>query len=262
MPSRQQLADPQKGQFVGLPLGMAEVAKNRTTLRSVWLLPLIAGLLPAIATIAAFLISVRLGLIPSCNPFLEGCVSISRAARHDLPNHIFRALVLPGATLQSLTWLLCAQWLRSIDPVGADPPKGLAVLGVLAGMFFILYGAFLGSEGDAYQWLRRYGINFYFGFTYLCMLMSSARIFRLSQGGWVRVPWHADRALGVLCMLVLAFGVINLLAKYLLDDEQFVDYLENVLEWFASAIFTLFFVILAWLWNRTRFRLRAGYQSA
>ncbi len=240
---------------------MAARATNRTIARPIWLLPLIAGLLPAVATITAFLISVRLGLIPSCNPFLEGCVSISRAARHDLPNHIFRALVLPGATLQALTWLLCAQWLRSIDPVGADAPRGLAVIGVLAGMFFVLYGAFLGSEGDVYQWLRRYGINFYFGFTYLCMLLTSARVFRLSQGGWVRVPWHIDRALGVLCLLVLAFGLINLIAKYSMENEQFVDYLENILEWHASAIFTLFFAVLAWLWSSTRFRLRAGCES-
>jgi formate hydrogenlyase subunit 3/multisubunit Na+/H+ antiporter MnhD subunit len=227
----------------------------------VWLLPLVAGLLPAIATIVAFLISVRFGQIPACNPFFDGCVSISRAARHDLPNHLFRALVLPGATLQAMTWLLCAQWLRSIDPVGADPPKGLAALGVLAGIFFVVYGAFLGTEGEVYQWLRRYGINFYFGFTYLCMLLTSARVFRLSQGGWVRVPWHVDRVLGVFCLLILAFGLTNLFSKALLPDEEMVDQIENSLEWFASSIFTLFFVILAWLWGRTRFRLRAGSES-
>ena len=240
---------------------MAAMASNRLNVLAIWLLPLVAGLLPAIATVTAFLISVRLGLIPSCNPFLDGCVSISRAARHDLPNHIFRALVLPGATLQALSWILCAQWLRSIDPAGGKPPAALAPLGVLAGMFFILYGAFLGSEGDIYQWLRRYGINFYFGFTYFCMLLTSARVFRLSQGGWIRVPWHMDRALGVFCLLVLAFGVINLLAKSLIADEQLVDRLENSLEWLASSIFTLFFAMLAWLWNRTRFRLRAGCES-
>ncbi len=240
---------------------MKERSLTRHKAQPLWLLPLIAGLLPAIATIVAFLISVRLGLIPACNPFFEGCVSISRAARHDLPNHIFRALVLPGATLQALTWFLCAQWLRSIDPVGAKPPRGLAVLGVLAGMFFVLYGAFLGTEGNVYGWLRRYGINFYFGLTYLCMLLTSARVFRLSQGGWVRVPWHVDRALGVLCLLVLAFGLINLFTKALVPEEQLVDQIENSLEWLASSIFTFFFAILAWLWGWTRFRLRVASEN-
>jgi len=40
---------------------------------------------------------------PACNPYLEGCVSISRAARHGLPNHLFKALVLPAAALQGVT---------------------------------------------------------------------------------------------------------------------------------------------------------------
>jgi len=71
--------------------------------QALWLLPLIAGGLPAAAALAAWLLSMRLDLIPVCNPFFDGCVSISRAARHELPNHIFRACVLPAAALQALT---------------------------------------------------------------------------------------------------------------------------------------------------------------
>ena len=220
-----------------------------------------AGLLPALATVIAFLISVRTGLIPSCNPYLEGCVSISQAARHDLSNHIFRALVLPGATLQALTWLLCAQWLKSLDAAAGKYSFALAWIGTSAGMFFVLYGAFLGTEGETYQWLRRYGINLYFGFTYLCMLLTSAKVFRLSQAGWLRLPLHLDRALGVLCLLVMAFGLTNLFAKSLLNDWQLADRLENILEWYAASVFTIFFAVLAWLWKYTRFRLRAGCQT-
>jgi hypothetical protein len=225
-----------------------------------WLLPLLAGLLPALATIVAYQISVSSGLIPSCNPYLDGCVSISKSARYDLPNHIFRALVLPGATLQGLTWILCAQWLKSLDAVTGKYSFALAWLGTFAGMFLVLYGAFLGTEGETYQWLRRYGINFYFGLTYLCMLMASAKVFHLAQAGWLRPPMHLDRALGVLCLLILLFGLTNLFAKSLLSDAQLVDRLENILEWYASTAFTLFFASLAWLWKRTRFCVRAGCQ--
>ena len=225
------------------------------------MLPLLAGLLPAFATIVAYQISVSSGLIPSCNPYLDGCVSISRAARHDLPNHIFRALVLPGATLQGLTWILCAQWLRSLDTFAGKYSFALAWIGTFAGAFLVLYGAFLGTEGETYQWLRRYGINFYFGFTYLCMLMASAKVFRLARAGWLRPPMHLDRVLGVLCLLIMVFGLTNLFAKSLLSDVQLVDRLENILEWYAATAFTLFFASLAWLWHRTRFRVRAGCQT-
>jgi len=177
----------------------ARIAKQ-TSSQPIWALPLAAGLLPAIAAVTALLISVQSGLISPCNPVLDGCVSISRAARHELPNLIFRALVLPGATLQAITWILCSQWLGSIDAGTGRSPRTIATLGVLAGLFFVLYGAFLGSEGEMYQWLRRYGINFYFGFTYLCMLLVSARVFQLAQGGRLRIPGQMHRALGALCL--------------------------------------------------------------
>ena len=225
------------------------------------MLPLLAGLLPAVATMVAYWISVRNGLIPSCNPFLDGCVSISRAARHDLPNHLFRALVLPAATLQGLTWILCAQWLKSLDAAAGKYSFALAWIGAFAGMFLVLYGAFLGTEGETYQWLRRYGINFYFGFTYLCMLLASAKVFRLARAGWLRPTMYLDRVFGVLCLLLLVLGFTNLFAKSLLSDAQLVDRIENVLEWFAASAFTLFFACLAWLWKRTRFRVRADCQT-
>lgn len=132
---------------------------------SLWPLPFIAGLLPAIAAVAALWLSFSLELIPPCNPFLDGCVSISRAGRHDLPNHVFRALVLPAAALQGLTWLLCSTWLKGLGSGQRAMLVLLPWLGVVAGVFLVLYGTFLGTEGPAYRWLRRYGVIFYFGFT-------------------------------------------------------------------------------------------------
>jgi hypothetical protein len=240
---------------------MGATATNRSNSLPIWVLPLVAGLLPALATIVAYQISVSNSLISACNPYLDGCVSISKAARHDLPNHIFRALVLPAATLQGLTWILCAQWLKSLEATAGKYSFALAWLGTFAGVFLVLYGAFLGTEGETYQWLRRYGINFYFGFTYLCMLLTSAKVFRLARSGWLRPPMRLDRLLGVLCLLVMAFGLTNLLAKSLLGDAQLIDRIENVLEWYAASAFTLFFAFLAWLWNHTHFRLRARCQT-
>lgn len=224
----------------------------------VWGLPLAAGLLPAVAAMAAFVLSVHNGSISPCNPFFDGCVSISRAARHDLANLVFRGLVLPGATLQALTWILCAGWLERISSANPSEPRRpmtIAFLGVLASLFFVLYGTFLGSEGETYQWLRRYGINFYFGLTYLCMLLTSAGVFRAAQRGKLQLPWQLHRALGVVCLTLLMFGVINLVAKALWGDDAMADRLENNLEWLAGSLFTLFFAMLSFLWRYTRFRL-------
>ncbi len=41
----------------------------------------------------------------------------------------------------------------------------------------------------------------------------------------------------------------------LLFSARTVDALENILEWWAGLIFTLFFFALAWTWGRAHLRL-------
>lgn len=221
-----------------------------------WPLPLIGGLMPAVAAVLALWLSFTLDLIPPCNPFLDGCVSISRAARHDLPNHIFRALVLPAAVLQALTWLLCAGWLKGLGAEARGTLRVLPWLGILAGIFLVLYGTFLGTEGQAYRWMRRYGVIFYFGFTYLSMLIASGALWRLARAGAVALPLRLDRWLVALCAITLAIGLTQVFAPPLLGSEDLKNRLENILEWYAALAFTLFFLALAWLWRSARFTAR------
>ena len=228
---------------------------------SLWPLPLIGGLLPAIAAVAALWLSFALDLIPPCNPFLDGCVSISRAARHDLPNHVFRALVLPAAVLQALTWMLCAAWLKGLQADTRGWLRALPWLGVLAGAFLVLYGTFLGTEGQAYRWMRRYGVIFYFGFTYLCMLIASGALWRLSRSGIAALPAQLDRWLMALCAITLLIGLVQVFAPPLLGSADLKNRLENVLEWYAALAFTLFFLALAWLWRHARIVARLGNQE-
>jgi hypothetical protein len=215
--------------------------------RALWWIPLVAGLLPAVGALAALLISIRLELIPACIPFVDGCVSISRAARHDLANHLFRAFALPAAALQAITWLLCVSWLRSLGAASGTALPLLAVLGVFAGMFLVLYGTFLGTEGQAYRWMRRYGIFFYFGFTGLCMIIAAGRLHRVAR------MRRAGALLVALCALVLAICLADVFSPLYLSDEAFRDRMGNAIEWNAALIFTLYFFALAWLWRATRF---------
>jgi hypothetical protein len=219
---------------------------------ALWPLPLAAGLVPAFAAVAALWLSFSLGLLPPCNPLLDGCVSISRAARHDLPNHVFRAMVLPAAVLQALTWMLCASWLRRAGSEARAMLRALPPLGMLAGMFLVLYGTFLGTEGEAYRWMRRYGVIFYFGFTYLCMLIAAGASWRLARAGKLMVPGRLDSWLVGLCVVTLAVGLAQPFVPRLLDSEEFKNRLENVLEWHAALLFTVYFVALSWLWLRAR----------
>ena len=217
---------------------------------STWPLALLAGLLPLMGTLAAFTLSVALGLIEACNPFVDGCVSISRAARHGLPNHVFRALVLPAAALQAACWCLCRAWLEGSDAAPSGRVRALPWIGLVAAVFLVLYGTFLGTEGDMYRWMRRYGVVFYFGATSLAMLVTT--------GALLSSRWRAQplvRGLLALCVALPLLGLANSLLPLALGGVHARDVLNNVTEWWGALIFTLFFFALAWLWRATGFEL-------
>ena len=208
----------------------------------------------AVAAVSAWWISVAHDYIPYCNPFVDGCVSISRAARHGLGNHLFRALMLPAATLQGLTWLLCAAWLGNLGASGRSL-RWLPWLGILAAVFLVLYGTFLGTEGETYRWLRRYGTIVYFGFTYVCILIATGHIEHLVRRGALSVPARMDLMLIILAGLTMLVAIAHVFVAPMLE-EQLKDRVENVVEWVIGLSFTLFFLALACLWRHARLSLR------
>jgi hypothetical protein len=220
---------------------------------ALWPLPLLAALLPLAGTALAFVLSVRLGLIPDCNPFVDGCVSISRAGRHGLPNILFRALLLPAAVLQALCWLLCPGWLRTLGAPADRWQRVLPALGVLAGVCLVLYGSFLGTEGEGYRFMRRYGTALYFGLTCIGMLIVAQEMHRrLTAAARER---NIARALVLLCLALPLLGLAHVFLPLVWTEPAAKDALENLTEWWGGAIFTAFFLVLAWAWRATGFRL-------
>lgn len=222
---------------------------------ALWPLALAAGLLPAVATLAAWALSMHLGLVPACNPFVDGCVSISRAARHGLPNHLFRALLLPAAVLQALTWWLAARWLRGL--AGAAAMRGLAalpLLGTTAAVALVLYGSFLGTDGPIYRALRQYGTVVYFGFTCLCLLIAGGAVQRAVAAGALALAPVLRHAMVALSAALVLLGLGNALVGAMADGDLRTR-VENVTEWWGALIFVLGFVALAAMWRRCRLRL-------
>ncbi len=222
---------------------------------SLWFLPLLAGFLPLAAAGAAFLISVSQDLIPACNPLIDGCASISRAGRHGLANPVFRALMMPAAVVQGVTWLVYVAWLKDIGASGRSL-KWIGWLGALAAISLVVYATFLGTEGTTYRWLRRYGVIVYFGFTYLCMVVATGQVRTRLFESAVQIPARLQRALIVLLLATLLMGLINVLAPPLLGSEELKNRLENVLEWYVGLAFSLYFFGIAWMWRHSRLSSR------
>ncbi|MBB1088338.1 hypothetical protein H4F99_07510 [Lysobacter sp. SG-8] len=210
-------------------------------------LPLLCALLPLLAGHLALWLSVRDGWVPACIPYLDGCTSISRAAREGVGNVVFKVLMLPAAGLQALFWWQARGWLRAHS--GRDA-VAVAALGVVAAAFLVLYASFLGSEGEVYRLLRRYGITVYFGGTFLALMAVLKRMSR----AWRGAP--AFRPLQFVAVGMLGLGVASVVASATVADPTARDHWENRLEWQLGLWLTAMFLVFAWAWWRERHRPR------
>ncbi|KAB8172107.1 hypothetical protein FKV24_015560 [Lysobacter maris] len=208
-----------------------------------WWLPLLCALLPLVAGHVALWLSVRDGLVPACVPYIDGCVSISRAARHGVGNGLFKALMLPAAGLQALFWWRARRWLQLRG--GRDPAE-IAWLGIVAGAFLALYTSALGSEGEIYGLLRRYGITAYFGGTFLALM---ALLRRMSHD---REDAPGFAALRRVAVGMLAVGLTSVAVTATLADPMARERWENRLEWILGLWLTAMFLVFAWQWWRER----------
>lgn len=232
---------------------MAGTDPTRPMSLPLWPLALLAALLPAVASLLALWLAMRAGLVPVCNPFFDGCVSISRAARYELPNHVFRALMLPAATLQGLVWLLAARWLRA--ELGSTAGlRALAPLGLTAAVALVLYGSFLGTEGVVYRALRQYGTVVYFGFTCLCLLLAGDGMMRLAARRRLPLPRALPPALAVLAVVLVTLGLVNAIVAAIFGADLKAR-IENVTEWWGALVFVLGFAALAATWWRLDLRV-------
>lgn len=214
-------------------------APPSSSARPAWPLPLLCALLPLLATVVAWSLSVRDGWIDACNPFWDGCTSISRAARHGAGNQVFKALVLPAAALQALFWFRCSRWLAAAGRGGSG---AVAALGVVAGLALALYVSFLGSEGEIYRALRRYGVTLYFASTYLALLLALRALARAPVD-------RAAAALRGIAVVMLFLGLASTAVAAAGLDGALRDRIGNALEWQLGVWLTAMFGVFAWRWR-------------
>src|SRR5690606_1327564 len=219
--------------------GMGRTTPSPRSSVPLWPLPLLAALLPLLMVHVAWWLSIRDGWIPACNPYWDGCVSISRAARHGLGNHLFRLAMLPCATLQALCWLAAAHWLRRDT---GRPLRALPWLGLVAGALLRPYAAFLGTGGGSYGTLRAYGVALYFGSTCLALL----EVLRALAPQRPRPAVY--RNLLAVALGFMAIGLASVLAAYFVADPRALDRWSDALEWQLGLWLTAMFAVLAWDW--------------
>jgi hypothetical protein len=205
------------------------------------------ALLPAVAMHAAYLLSAASGHVPWCIPYLDGCTSMSRAAREGHSILVFRALMVPWVVLLAAFWVLAAQWTRELAPAARGRRRTMLALGLVAATFYLLYATFLGVEGATPEWLRRYGVNLYLGGSVLAKMLLVSQI-----PAEARIPVRLRRALLVVCALLLGLGLAGLLVQLLLPEP---GALLHAIAWQYGLLMVFGYTLVGCAWRSTGFRL-------
>ena len=121
--------------------------------------------------------------------------------------------------------------------------------GLIGSLFGILYAAFLGSDGDIYQLLRRFGIYFFFLGTYIAQILE---VIQLSTNPIIK----ESNSFQLMKLVVILIGLIILISTpfygFLEDD----DWLENVLEWNITFLIFFYFILSGVLWRKPTLRMK------
>ena len=214
------------------------------------LIPLFAALLPVVGINLSYLIAAGLDHVPSCMVYLEGCTSISSTGRAAPESLLFRATVIPGAVLMMISWRLIGHWLRVLE---GEAFKGAAViqtLGIVAGLFLVVYTVALGFVGSEYHLQRRIGVTLFFGCTFLAQLMLTNRLWRLANRPESRYPRRLARYKLILSLLLLVIGLGSIPVNHYLDSNQ----ADNIVEWNFSILMISYFVLVYHGWRTTGVR--------
>jgi hypothetical protein len=209
---------------------------------------LLSGLLPILAAHGAYLLNIfqgsELAAGYACMPYLEGCVSISRAARSGPGLFLFRWVMLVSVPMLLLTWLFVQRWLAALDTRNDRRARAMAAMGFVGALFLVFYVTALGSEGEWYQLQRRYGVTIYFGGTALAQLLLVGTLWPMRRSV-LEGRYRTVLLFTVLVCLQWALGVASVFKRLVLDDPVLIDQIENVIEWWYALAMSLAFAAIA-----------------
>lgn len=215
-----------------------------------WPIPLIVGVIPVVTVNVAYLISLYHGTAVACMPYLEGCLTVSAASRTEPAIFFFRAVMMPATLLFVIYWAVSWTWLGRIDT--SRQRHAIFLLGVVGALAMILYVDYLGTEGEMYRALRKYGTILFFGLTFLAQLMELGRMVRKNVG-----PAWAVSAKRIISYALLLGG----LAFIPVQNAWDVDPIENIIEWNFSLLMMAHFMFTAAIWRRAEVEVRLVSKS-
>jgi hypothetical protein len=210
-------------------------------------LAILLVLLPLLASHGAYLLSAYNGYIHWCIPYIDGCTTISRAARSGDSIFLFRAAMIAYGLLLIWFWIYSKAWLDLLHGHSTKIAKVILWLGVIGTLSLIVYVNYLGTTGEVNRFMRRIGIMIFFTLTPLAqLLMLHQHYKKLNHTSGISINPRVLRYQLTVLFLMLVIGLISIALK-LTFNKTYES--ENIVEWNFSLLLTLYFVGMIFIWK-------------
>ena len=148
-------------------------------------------------------------------------------------------------------WYFSVKWLKALDPRWhSHAVWSIFVSGAVGALALIVYVTFLGTKEPFYEFMRRFGIYFYFLGTVLAQLFLAVSLRGICKGLRDRALARMATVMLVFCLMPFVLGILNLVQKEILPHAT-ADALENSIEWVASLMMQAYFLVVFLAWRRT-----------
>jgi hypothetical protein len=217
------------------------------------LLAIIITVLPLIVANVVYLLSAYEGNVPWCNPYFDGCTTISQAARSGNSIYIYRPTMFAYCVLLIWFWVYTRKWLILVLGEVTKLSSTIMWLGIIGALFLMVYVDFLGTTGEVNRFMRRYGIMVYFTFTPLAqVLLLKLHYKALSTATSVTLK---RPVLQFQLYVLLIMSIIGI-ASIILDVAQLKTYQNgNIVEWTFGFLLNMYFAGMIFIWRDYRYSL-------
>ena len=214
------------------------------------ILALLVVVLPLLASNGAFLLSAFAGYVSWCNPYLDGCTTISNAGRSGDTIFYYRALVFPYSVFLMLFWLYAKEWLVLLHGHMTSSARVIFWLGITGSVALLLYIDFLGTSGEINRLMRRIGAMLYFTLIPLAQSLLLYQHYKLLRSRpEISISSKALQYQLIVIMLMLIIVVASLF--YVLTGNNTSE-VENIVEWNFSLLVNLYFAGMILIWKNCR----------
>ena len=200
--------------------------------------------------------------IPWCFPYIEGCVSISKASRAVPEVHIYRFAITASAVMMVMYWVLCGQWLRLLQQQctntgeQAKPlPKYMVFVyvGVIASICLAINAALMGDSEGILRNVRRESVRVFFIGTVLAQCLFGYALFKFVKQNKLTGLTKLSKYKAIICLCQLTFALGFASLEPLIEDKEKMINMVNMVEWNIVLLIIAFFILTGICWNKTRF---------